>query len=108
MALIYHLILPKEWEKTLNKSSYAPASLAEEGFIHFSTQEQVLRTAERFYGDQSEMVVLEVSEKQVKPHLKWETADGEQFPHVYSGLPLEAIANTRVIWKNKAGTWEWD
>ena len=108
MALIYHLISPSDWEKTLNKSSYAPSSLAEEGFIHFSTKDQVLRTASRFFGDASEMVVLEVSEKQVKPDLKWEEADGELFPHVYAGLPLEKVTNTRVIWKNPKGEWLWD
>ena len=108
MALIFHLIAPKEWEAVLNKSHYAPASLATEGFIHFSTKEQVLRTAKRFFGEQEEMVVLEVSEKQVKPQLKWEESDGVLFPHVYAKIPLEAISNSRLIWKNKAGEWQWD
>ena len=109
MPLIYHLISPADWKKALDKGVYAPASLQAEGFIHFSTRGQLLPTAKRFYQAEKELVVLEVSVKQVQESLKWEAAENEElFPHVYARLPIEKVSDTRMLWKDGRGEWQWD
>jgi len=108
MPLLYHLISRPDWEATLQSDGpYQPDSLLSEGFIHFSTKEQVLKSATRFFQDFSELVVLELSEKKLKPHLKYEAADGEDFPHYYAPLPLDLIGDTHMLMRNTKEDWEW-
>ena len=108
MALIYHLLSTQTWEKTLNEDYYRPASLESEGFIHFSTQEQVLLSAARFFGHEQELVVLAIPEKRVKARLKWEEVGNEgTFPHLYGPLDLIDIETTHLIEKQADGSWRW-
>lgn len=46
---LFHLVGEQEWKAATAAGSYAPASLDREGFIHFSTDRQLMTTAERFY-----------------------------------------------------------
>jgi uncharacterized protein (DUF952 family) len=105
--LIYHLLSSADWARFLERGEYAPASLASEGFIHFSTEAQVLASAARFFAGHESLAVLVVSEKQVKAHLKWEPAgSGELFPHVYAPLTIDQVEDTRMVYR--AGeAWEW-
>lgn len=86
--MIYHLVEESVWNQV--KNSYAPESLKHEGFIHFSTAEQIDRTYKRFYHGQS-MFLLSVDEARLHAELKYEEADGELFPHLYGALNLDAV-----------------
>jgi len=109
MAYIYHLISPKEWEKALNSDSYKPADFQKEGFIHFSSEEQVIPSANKHYKDHDSLVLLVVSEKRVKKQLKWEKSrNDELFPHLYSKLSLEWIETSYMLSRNPKGEWEWE
>ena len=46
---IYHITPLEEWERARAAGSYQANSLHSEGFIHCSTREQVIPTANRFY-----------------------------------------------------------
>lgn len=106
--MIYHLLLPADWEKALSTGIYRPASLKSEGFIHLSTYDQTIPTAEIYFTGFQELVVLELSEKKLKPKLKWEKSrDDQEFPHYYGSLPLELVENTRMLIRNRDGSWEW-
>ena len=108
MALIYHLIRQDEWHGFLEADVYEPQSLQTEGFIHFSTREQVLATAGRFFAEESELVAIEIPEKRLKPHLRYEpTPDGEDFPHLYAALELDLIEEVRLLVKDQSGNWTW-
>lgn len=105
---IYHLITPEDWEVYLNRSTYSPPSLKEEGFIHCSTKEQLLNTAEVHYEGAKELVVLKIREKRVSPILKWEPSrDGKLFPHLYGSLSFHKIETTNMLYKNQRGEWVW-
>ncbi len=45
---IYHITARTDWDAARQSGEYCADSLDDEGFIHASTQEQVLRTANRF------------------------------------------------------------
>ena len=84
------------------RGSYAPASLQAEGYIHCSTQVQVIDTANRFYRGQDGLVVLHIDESRLKPELKYEPptmnhgeSAGELFPHLYGELNVDAVV--RVV-----------
>ncbi|MEZ4776290.1 MAG: DUF952 domain-containing protein [Bacteroidia bacterium] len=105
--MIYHLATTADWENALRKGVYHTASLASEGFIHFSTKEQMMESANLFFAGYEELVVLEIAEKNIKHLLKWEPAPDrdELFPHVYGPVPLELITDTHMLIRN-GGIWE--
>ncbi len=88
---VFHITERSAFALALESGKYEAESLASEGFIHCSTREQILRTAARFYGGQKGLVLLCIDAAQLGPALRFEAADGEQFPHCYGAIPLEAI-----------------
>ena len=91
--IIYHLIEKDVWEKLSHTELYAPASLSTEGFIHFSTGEQLPTTLQRYYPQDIEMVALEIDVEDLpEDSVKWEESHpGEFFPHLYCALDLSLI-----------------
>jgi len=72
----------------------APVDLAD-GFIHFSTAEQVRETAAKHFAGQADLVLVSVEEARLGPALRWEPSrGGALFPHLYAELALSAV--TRV------------
>ena len=94
---LYHLALPHEWQQARQQGSYQRStrgrSLQEEGFIHLSGAHQLEATHGRFYADLDHVVLLTVDpHKLPSDQLKWEAIPtGEQFPHLYGPLPLDAV-----------------
>ena len=108
MALVYHLALTQDWETALNTGVYAPNSLESEGFVHASTHEELIRSAEIHFPQADTLIILSISEKKIKHMLKWEPGrEGKLFPHIYGKIPLERIENSHLLIRNKAGIWEW-
>ena len=106
---IIHLLTPKEWEEAMRRGVYKPASLKTEGFIHFSTPEQTLGSAELYYANENELVALVVVKKWVKDHLKWEPGrDEEDFPHLYAALKMHFVETTTMLIRGKDGKFDWE
>ena len=99
-----------EWEELLDseENTYRPASLAAEGFIHCSTEEQLLESASLYFADHRYLAVLEIPPKRVKDILKWEYAEsrGTDFPHLYGPLALKHVENTFMLLKLPGKEWE--
>ena len=63
----------------------------EDGFIHFSSEEQVVGTLKKYYLNQKDLILLKVDTLKLD-HLIWEQAsDGNMFPHLYSSLDLSNV-----------------
>jgi uncharacterized protein (DUF952 family)/RimJ/RimL family protein N-acetyltransferase len=90
-ALILHLCKHQEWEAAQAIGEYRTASLEEEGFIHCSRPEQILDVANHFYPGREDLVFLKISIMRVEPEILWEPSDGEEFPHVYGPINLDAV-----------------
>lgn len=72
MSHIYHITSRAAWQQALQTGEYRPESLAREGFIHFSTREQLLTVANAFYRGQSDLVVLAVETERLHAELRYE------------------------------------
>jgi len=96
MAL-FHLAERDEWARARAAGEYAPASLAHEGFIHFSTGEQLARTSARFYAGRDDMLVVTVDEAKLAAPLRTEQVDGEAFPHLFGSLNLDAVIDVKPL-----------
>jgi uncharacterized protein (DUF952 family) len=69
----------------------APVDVAD-GFIHFSTAEQVEETAERHFAGQRGLLLVAVSTGDLGAALRWEPSrGGALFPHLYAPLPMQAV-----------------
>ena len=99
---IFHAAMPDDWAAAFQTGEYTMstrgATLAEVGFIHASTRHQVEATANRFYADVDQLVLLTIDPLAVPHEIRWEPpAPGadELFPHIYGPLPIAAVVSTR-------------
>lgn len=93
MQEIYHIIHQKDWDSATEAGVYTPPSLAAEGFIHCSTEEQVLATANRRFAGQKDLLLLFINPEKVRANIIFEDLSslGEKHPHIYGKLPLSAV-----------------
>lgn len=96
--MILHIASRSDWDSAVERGSYAPPSLAAEGFIHCSTSAQIRATANRFFHGQTGLVVLCIDESQLRASLKYESPALDEnrdglFPHLYGPLNLDAVVD---------------
>jgi uncharacterized protein (DUF952 family) len=94
-GLLVHLCTPFEWEAAQAAGEVQPASLAEAGFVHLSTAQQVHLPANRIFSG-LDVLVLYVDSSVLEAPLRWEPGvpgDPESmlFPHLYGPLPAAAV-----------------
>ncbi|MDA9604146.1 DUF952 domain-containing protein [Candidatus Pelagibacter sp.] len=89
---IYKICSKSELEDAKNKNQFIGSKKdLEDGFIHFSGEEQVKGTLKKYYLNQKDLILLKVDTLKLD-HLIWEQAsDGNMFPHLYSALDLSNV-----------------
>ena len=95
--LIYKITDRTAWDQAISGGAFAaaPVDLAD-GYIHFSTAEQVAETAAKHFRDQSDLIIIAVDAAALGPALKWEPSrGGALFPHLYA--PLD-VAHARAVY----------
>jgi len=96
---IYHICRVEEWEEAQKTGKYYGSSqdLAD-GFIHFSTGEQIVGSAIKHRNGQRGLVLLTVNPETLGGGLKWEKSrGGDLFPHLYTPLPTKAVFKTDLL-----------
>ncbi len=91
--LIYKIFRRPEWNALVaaGESLGAPVDLAD-GYIHFSTAQQVMETAAKHFAGEGDLVLLACDEAQLGEALKWEPSrGGAEFPHLYRALRLSDV-----------------
>jgi uncharacterized protein (DUF952 family) len=92
MTTIYKICRIAEWEDAVRASAFrgSPVDLRD-GYIHFSTAEQVAETAAKHFAGQADLVLVAVDADTLGAELKWEPSrGGALFPHLYAALPVTA------------------
>lgn len=103
--VIYHITAHQEWVRAQVAGFYRSPSLDTEGFIHCSMKNQVAATAQRFFKEQKDLVVLCIDVKSLKSEMKLEppshpTASpdrSEVFPHVYGAINLDSVVAIAAV-----------
>jgi uncharacterized protein (DUF952 family) len=101
VTVIYHIAAAADWKQAQRAGEYTMSTrgrtLAEEGFIHASTAEQVPLVAGAYYQGVPDLVLLVIDTERVRPELRYEQVPGQpdSYPHIYGPLNLDAVLETR-------------
>jgi uncharacterized protein (DUF952 family) len=105
MRRVYHLVPRAVWERSPTQP-YRAASLESEGFIHCSHAAQVARSANRFFADEKELLVLALDAERLGGLLRDEPAgDGELYPHLYGPLDRALVVAAEPLRRGPDGRW---
>ena len=104
---VYKICTKSEWHEIKIKGQLTGSKKdLEDGYIHFSGEDQVKGTLEKYYSNQRNLVLLKVETLKLD-HLIWEQAsDGNMFPHLYSSLDLSNVVDEFEITLNDDGIHE--
>lgn len=96
---IYHITTAAAWEKALLEGAYTADSLATEGFIHCSTNDQVAGVVDRYYKGQTNLVKLTIDKSKVTSPLIFElaTSINEVFPHIHGPINVSSVIKSESI-----------
>ena len=97
MKKIFKICEQRELEQ-INKTSFFKGSKNDkiDGFIHFSTADQIRGTLERHFKQKNRLYLLEVRTENL--NIVWEKSrDNSYFPHLYQPLPIVEISRVYQI-----------
>jgi uncharacterized protein (DUF952 family) len=91
-SIVYRVLPESEWQAALAAGEFRGSALdLRDGFIHFSTAEQVSDTLRAHYARQPGLVLLHVR-LTANDAWRWEPSRaGALFPHLYAALPVAAV-----------------
>lgn len=91
--LIYKIFRADEWA-ALQRDGTTPGAPIDvtDGYVHFSTAEQVRETAAKHFAGDAGLVLLACDPDALAPDITWEPSrGGALFPHLYRELRMEDI-----------------
>ena len=115
--IIYHIAERDAWSKAQQNGEYVTSYIEQEGFIHLSKKEQVLRTLRNYYPKETEILLLFVNPDLLTSKLVFEapippvgskkateeksptdpTIPAVTFPHLYGPLNPSAVVEAKVF-----------
>jgi uncharacterized protein (DUF952 family) len=97
--MIYHMCPAETWQEAVRAGAYnGTADDRRDGFIHFSTAEQIAESARRHRAGQQGLLLIAVESARLGARLKWETSrGGALFPHLYGALDPAEIGSVRPL-----------
>lgn len=102
-----HIATATDWAS--RGDTYAPSGWRDEGFIHCSTYEQLVRTANRHFRGRQDLVLLTVDTSRLSALVVWEdtAGSGEDFPHVYGEIEVSAVLSAEPFAAGTDGKFDW-
>ena len=107
LEFIFKIIDKDDWQKAKQKGTYGGSQKdIEDGYIHFSEEDQVEETLRRHYQKKDNLLLLKVNAFKLD-HLLWEQAsNGDMYPHLYSPLDIKNVEDEFELPLNEDGTHE--
>ena len=99
---IYRVVSLEDWTEA-QELGRVPRCGADDrdGFVHLSTQETMLETANLYFEISEKPLALEIDPRLLGDDLKWEAVEsrgGRAFPHLYAaGIPMPAVRAAIVL-----------
>ncbi|WP_299841458.1 DUF952 domain-containing protein [uncultured Jannaschia sp.] len=92
--MIYKLFRTPEWNALRADGTTLGAPIdVDDGYIHFSTADQVAKTAAKHFAGVEGLWLIAVEDASVGDNLRWEVSrGGAEFPHLYAPLRDDQVA----------------
>ena len=92
MAIIFHIARSEAWACRAGRS-YRPERFPVDGFVHCSTEDQVVRVADIRFRGQKGLVLLCIDTDKVTAEIRYENLEGgrELFPHIYGEINTDEV-----------------
>jgi uncharacterized protein (DUF952 family) len=93
MPIIYHVTTKQEWNNAVEQGFYESPSLAAEGFIHCSQENQVAGVLERYFAGEKDIVKLVIDTDKLSSRyvFEWSPSVEDTFPHIYGPINTDAV-----------------
>ena len=105
--MIYHIVSKTDWQNAEYAEYYSGDTLDIEGFIHCSTIEQVIDTANFIFEGRTDLLILSIDPAKLSAEVKYEDGgDGRLFPHIYGPMETAAVLAVTAFPPNEDGTFE--
>lgn len=91
--LLLHITRSSAWLRAVHAGVYQGETLESEGFLHCSTLEQILASAERHYRGSDDLILLCIDPSCLEAEIRYEfsAGGGGDFPHIFGPVNLEAV-----------------
>src|SRR3982074_213149 len=98
-TMIYHMCPAETWHEAVHAGTYSgTADDLRDGFIHFSTAEQIAESARRHRAGQAGLGLVAVESASLADKRRWEPSrDGALFPHLYGALDPAEVASVALL-----------
>ncbi len=95
---IYKIVPRGEWESSGDPYKGSAHDSAD-GFLHFSTKDQLCETLRLYYAGQTDLLLIAVNVTALGAALRWEHSPSrsQDFPHLYGWLPKSAVISVQPI-----------
>ena len=99
MPLIYHIANKQDWEKAKEETFYAIPSLKDEGLIHCCLEDQVSGILDRYYKDNSDILLLTIDTAKLRSQLvyEWSPSLEATFPHIYGPINTDCVIAVKEL-----------
>jgi uncharacterized protein (DUF952 family) len=96
---IYHLCREADWVAAAALGLYEGSEQDRgDGFLHFSTAEQIQDSAARHRAGEEGLLLMAVDAEGLGEALRWEvSANGDLYPHLYGPVPFESIREITAL-----------
>ena len=93
------------WQAQAPAEAYRADTLATEGFIHCTREaDRLVAVGNAFYREiPGAFLILCIETERLTAVVRWETADGHLFPHVYGPIDQAAIVDVIAFPRNPNG-----
>ncbi|SRR5579871_236532 len=105
MTSIYKICEAARWAEAERAGEFQGSAVdLVDGYIHFSTADQVAETAAKHFARMPDLVLVAVAAEDLSDTLKWEPSrGGALFPHLYGVLPMTAVRWVKPLPLNAGG-----
>ncbi len=106
--MIINLMTKEKYSSLEGEAYFSSPSLQEEGFIHCSSLDQVIKVANKHYKDIDPTLIVLLDEAKIEAKVVFEDlyGKGEDYPHVYGQINTSAIIGVHELERNEEGLFE--
>lgn len=100
---LYKIVSSEDWKESQCKESLKLTD-DDHDFIHFSTESQLNRIAEKYWGNVPKYIILKVDTTKIPGEMVFEANPGgsNKYYHLYNGsIPLSAVIESKLVISNQ-------